>query len=93
MCTGATTFTLFLHLVMMYIFDLYNPNGTFQSRDSALRATLAVGVARVFCCVRFLFSSPEEIWPGNLPHPDDPGLVPPKWVAVYIGPDLSDFRG
>jgi len=38
--TGATTFTLFLYLIMLYIFDLYNLNRDFRSRDLALRTVL-----------------------------------------------------
>jgi len=53
--TGAIIFTLFLYLVMMYIFDLYNINRKFTSRDSALRAALAVGIAGLFAT--FLFYS------------------------------------
>ena len=52
---GATTFTLVLYLVTIYIFDLYNLNRTFWSRDSALRAALAVVIAGFFAI--FLFYS------------------------------------
>jgi len=53
--TAATIFTLLLYLVTMYIFGLYNLNRTFWSRDSALRAALAVVIAGFFAI--FLFYS------------------------------------
>ena len=53
--TGATTFTMFLYLVMLYIFDLYNLNRNFNSRDSAFRTLLAVMIAGFFAA--FLFYS------------------------------------
>ncbi|MFW6148005.1 MAG: sugar transferase [Thermodesulfobacteriota bacterium] len=53
--TGATTFTLFLYLVMLYIFDLYNVNRDFTSRDSALRIAMAVMIAGFLAA--FLFYS------------------------------------
>jgi FlaA1/EpsC-like NDP-sugar epimerase len=55
--TGATTFILLFYLVMMYIFGLYYLNRDFTSRDSALRAVLAVVVAGFFLpffCAFFL---------------------------------------
>jgi FlaA1/EpsC-like NDP-sugar epimerase len=56
--TGATAFILLLYLVMMYIFDLYNLNRTFWSRDSALRAGLAVLIAGFFA-IFLLYSLPQ----------------------------------
>jgi FlaA1/EpsC-like NDP-sugar epimerase len=53
--TGATAVTLFLYLVLLYIFDLYNMNRSFLSKDSGLRAALAVGIAAIFAA--FLFYS------------------------------------
>lgn len=53
--TGASIFTLLLYLAMMYIFGLYNLNRNFWSRDSALRAALAVVIAGFFAI--FLFYS------------------------------------
>ena len=35
--TGASTFTLLLYLVMLYIFDMYNIGRAFRSADTALR--------------------------------------------------------
>jgi len=43
--TGASTFTLFLYIIMIYVFDLYNLNRNFWTRDSLFRAALAVIVA------------------------------------------------
>ena len=53
--TGATTFTPFLHLVMMYIFDLYNLNRDFTSRDSARRAVLAVVITGFLAILPILY--------------------------------------
>ena len=53
--TGASTFTLFLYLIMLYIFDLYNMGRGFQSRDTVLCTSVAVGLAGIFSA--FLFYS------------------------------------
>lgn len=53
--TGASVFTLFLYLVMLYIFDMYNIGRAFRSDDTALRIVVAVGVAGIFSA--FLFYS------------------------------------
>lgn len=53
--TGASVFTLFLYLVMLYIFDMYNIGRTFRSGDTTLRIAVAAGVAGVFSA--FLFYS------------------------------------
>ena len=53
--TGASVFTLFLYLVMLYIFDMYNIGRAFRSGDTALRIAVAVGVAGIFSA--FLFYS------------------------------------
>ena len=53
--TGASFFTLFFYIVMLYIFDLYNINRQFWSKDSTLRITLAIGIAGFFAA--FLFYS------------------------------------
>jgi len=53
--TGASTFTLLLYLVMLYIFDMYNIGRAFRSADTALRIAVAVGVAGIFSA--FLFYS------------------------------------
>jgi sugar transferase (PEP-CTERM system associated) len=53
--TGASVFTLFLYLVMLYIFDMYNIGRAFCSDDTALRIVVAVGVAGIFSA--FLFYS------------------------------------
>jgi len=34
-------------------------------------------------------SAPVEVWTWNLPHPDDPGIVPAEWVEVAIFHDIS----
>ena len=57
--TGATTFTLFLYLVLMYIFDLYNLKRNFKSRDSALRIAVAVMIAGFFATFLF-YSLPQH---------------------------------
>jgi len=51
--TGASTFTLLLCLIMLYIFDLYNTGRAFRSADTALRIAVAVFVTAVFSA--FLF--------------------------------------
>jgi sugar transferase (PEP-CTERM system associated) len=53
--TGASVFTLFLYVVMFYIFDLYNLYRSFFVRDTLLRALAAVGAAGMFSS--FLFYS------------------------------------
>lgn len=53
--TGASTFTLFLYLIMLYIFDLYNMGRGFQSRDTVLRTSVAVALTGIFSA--FLFYS------------------------------------
>ena len=53
--TGASVFTLILYIVMIYIFDLYNLNRYYSSKDSVFRAILAVGIAGFFAS--FLFYS------------------------------------
>ena len=53
--TGASVFTLFLYLVMLYIFDMYNMGRGFRYSDTALRTAVAVGTAGIFSA--FLFYS------------------------------------
>lgn len=53
--TGATTLTLFLYMVMIYIFDLYNINRTFRSWDSAFRAALAIVMTGFIASFIFYF--------------------------------------
>jgi len=53
--TGASAFTLFLYVIMLYIFDMYNTGRVFRSADTVLRIAVAVGIAAVFSA--FLFYS------------------------------------
>ncbi len=53
--TGASTFTVLLYLVMLYIFDLYNTWRSYPFREIALRIGVAVGVAALFSA--FIFYS------------------------------------
>jgi sugar transferase (PEP-CTERM system associated) len=53
--TGASAFTLFLYVIMLYIFDMYNTGRAFRSGDMVLRIAVAVCVAAVFSA--FLFYS------------------------------------
>jgi hypothetical protein len=46
--TGASAFTLFLYVIMLYIFDMYNTGRAFRSGDMVLRIAVAVCVAAVF---------------------------------------------
>lgn len=45
--TGATLFTLLIHLLTFYIFDLYNTKRDFRTKDSILRMALAISLAGV----------------------------------------------
>ena len=40
--TGASVFTFFLFLIMLYVFDLYNLSRTFALKDTPLRTAIAV---------------------------------------------------
>ena len=40
--TGASVFTFFLCLMMLYVFDLYNLSRTFALKDTPLRTAVAV---------------------------------------------------
>lgn len=51
--TGATVLTLCMHLIAIYIFDLYNTGRDFRTRDALLRMGLAVGLAGVLSAMNF----------------------------------------
>lgn len=56
--TGASFFTLFFYIIMLYIFDFYNVNRQFWSKDSMFRITLAIGIAGFFAGFVF-YSLPQ----------------------------------
>ena len=45
--TGASVFTFFLCLIMLYVFDLYNLRRTFELKETPLRTAIAVTFAFV----------------------------------------------
>ena len=51
--TGASTFTLLLYMIMLYIFDLYNVARTQLSKDTGLRLSVAVVTAGLFASLIF----------------------------------------
>lgn len=51
----AFSFTLFAYPMTLYIFDLYNPERTFRSLDTALRSCLAVLLGGVLSMFLFYF--------------------------------------
>jgi len=53
--TGASTFTLLLYVIMLYIFDMYNIGRAFRSADTVLRIAVTVCAVAVFSA--FLFYS------------------------------------
>ena len=56
--TGASVFTLFLYVIMLYIFDMYNTGRAFRSADTALRIAVAVCMVAVFSAF-FFYSLPS----------------------------------
>jgi len=59
--TGASTFTLILYLVMLYIFDLYNENRARLTKEIGVRLAVAVGSAGLFSAVIF-YSLPNWVF-------------------------------
>ena len=53
--TGASVFTLFLYVIMLYIFDMYNTGRAFRSADTALRIVVAVCMVAVFSAFFLLY--------------------------------------
>jgi len=51
--TGASTFTFLLYMIMLYIFDLYNMERTYLSKDTALRLSVAVVTAGLIAVIIF----------------------------------------
>jgi len=51
--TGASTFTLLLYMIMLYIFDLYNMERAYLSKDTGLRLSVAVVSAGVLAVLVF----------------------------------------
>jgi sugar transferase (PEP-CTERM system associated) len=51
----ALSFTLFVYPMTLYIFDLYSPERTFRSLETALRSCLAILLGAVFSVFLFYF--------------------------------------
>lgn len=59
--TGASTFTLFLYMTMLYIFDLYDADRARFTKDVSIRLSVAVGSAGMVSAVIF-YSLPNWVF-------------------------------